>query len=157
MKNTLKLVWLSTLLMAMLFVFGIQTAMAYSPRSAESIEELQMLGLDDEEIAYAYRMGNHKIAPNIVLEQRDPSEPGGAPSGQIGDTHYAAVPSMGNIDILVLMIDFPGNRGDADAVTNTRALMFGNGLRGSDGKILNQPYESLKNYYARSSYNKLII
>jgi M6 family metalloprotease-like protein len=62
------------------------------------------------------------------------------------------LPSTGTVKVPVILIDFPDYLHNVnDTVTLADSKFFGNG--NSD----NYPYESLKNYYFRSSYGKLNI
>ena len=65
------------------------------------------------------------------------------------------MPAKGNVTTLVILVDFPKNasaRHFADQTTaDVQSKMFGNGNSGD------VPYESLRNYYMRSSYNNLTI
>ena len=62
------------------------------------------------------------------------------------------LPSTGNVKVPVILIDFPDYPHNVtDTVTKADSKFFGN------GNPDNYPYESLKNYYLRSSYGKLNI
>jgi M6 family metalloprotease-like protein len=62
------------------------------------------------------------------------------------------LPSTGNVKVLVLLVDFPDYpHSSSETVELAQSKFFG------DGNPNNYPYESLKNYYLRSSYGKLNI
>lgn len=62
---------------------------------------------------------------------------------------WKGMPTTGNVKVLALLIDFSDYPG-ANPVSTFESKLFGEG----DGGI---PWDSLKNYYARSSYNQLAI
>jgi M6 family metalloprotease-like protein len=62
------------------------------------------------------------------------------------------MPSSGTVSTVTLLIDFPDyNYEGTETIYDIRSRMFGSGNRG------NYPYESLSEYYKRSSYGKLNI
>jgi len=64
---------------------------------------------------------------------------------------WRGLPTKGTVKIPVFLVDFSDAPHDpAQTVAEVQSKMFGNGNGG-------YPYESLKNYYQRSSYNQLII
>ena len=63
------------------------------------------------------------------------------------------MPSKGTVKMLVLCIDFSDYPHDDtnNSVAKVKARILG------DGDTLGAPYESLKNYYQRASYNQLTL
>jgi len=65
---------------------------------------------------------------------------------------WRGLPTKGTVRIPVFLVDFPDAPHDpSQTVADVQSKMFGNGNSGD------YPYESLKNYYQRSSYNQLTI
>ena len=65
---------------------------------------------------------------------------------------WRGMPTKGTVKVPVFLVEFPDAPHDpSQTPTDVQAKMFGNGIIGD------YPYESLKNYYQRSSYNQLTI
>ena len=65
---------------------------------------------------------------------------------------WRGMPTKGTVRLPVFLVDFSDAPHDpSQTVAAVQSKMFG------DGNINNYPYESLKNYYQRSSYNQLTI
>jgi M6 family metalloprotease-like protein len=65
---------------------------------------------------------------------------------------WRGMPTKGTVRIPVFLVDFPDAPHDpSQTVADVQSKMFG------DGNSVDYPYESLKNYYQRSSYNQLTI
>jgi M6 family metalloprotease-like protein len=126
------------------------------PRSGE-IEAMQANGTLTQAIANAKELGNYMMHPSLVTKARaklgiiDPPIQGNV--GQFAPWSGISVlpmPSIGNRKILVLLIDFS----DAAHTTNQTAASVESVYFGA-GHLPNCPYESVANYYRRSSYNQL--
>ncbi|MTK64581.1 MAG: M6 family metalloprotease domain-containing protein, partial [Methanobacterium sp.] len=77
---------------------------------------------------------------------------GSSYSNYVPTNWKGGLPSTGNVKVPVLLIDFPDYpHGVNETVAQADSKFFG------DGNPNNYPYESLKNYYLRSSYGKLNI
>jgi M6 family metalloprotease-like protein len=134
--------------------------LALEPPTRAEIEQYRRNGTFAARLQNALAFGNHLTDPRLVrnlrtrLERRekgrDPAGPGhplndlSLPSGR-----QSGLPAKGNVKVFALLIDFP----DYPAVNSAPVIaskLFGDGDAG-------YPYESLRNYYRRSSYNMLEI
>ena len=67
-------------------------------------------------------------------------------------TGWRGMPTKGTVKIPVFLVDFPdAPHNPSQTAVDVQSKMFGDGIIGD------YPYESLKNYYQRSSYNQLTI
>jgi M6 family metalloprotease-like protein len=133
-------------------------ASALEPPAPGEITQLKQAGKFEERLEKAKTLGNHRIDKELLdraiykakreaLIQRgmNPADILPAPPGS-----WKLMPTTGNVKIFALLIDFSDYPAcnTADGIDNT---LFG------DGSVLGNPvpYESLKNFYERSSYNQL--
>ena len=104
-----------------------------------------------ERLEHARRIGNDRTSPSLLYKfgQRNgllPLNSAPPPAWQGG------LPSTGSPKVLVLLVDFAEYpRSTENTVSYVKRQMFG------AGTAANKPYESLTNYYQRSSYGKLNI
>lgn len=131
--------------LAMLAAAG-TSAGAFSPRGAQTEHESDIEYKQSK--GFAEYIGNYKIVPPRLLSQDD----------MLGDspdkpTESWNIPTTGNVNILVLPVNFPSSTNSSRSITDISNLMFGNENTGSE----DYPYESLSAYYKRSSYGKLNI
>ena len=144
-----------------------QAAFALEPPRTGEIAQLKQEGKFEERLAKAKALGNDRIEPGLLeqaiyrakreaLIQRglDPGTvlPAPPPGSKL-------MPTKGNVKIFALLIDFPdypaaASTGYAGYSTQPQidSALFG------DGSLIPTnlfPYESLKNYYERSSYDQL--
>lgn len=117
-----------------LFLIPLITIALEPPRPGE-IEKLKKSGEFLKRLEFAKKLGNHKLK----LKGR---------GEKLSD--IKGLPTTGNPQIFVLLIDFPDHP-HSISETVIKEMVFGEGNPG------NFPYESLKNYYQRSSYGKLNI
>jgi len=135
-------------------------AWALEPPTKAQLEQYARDGSLAWRVQNAYTLGNHLIAPGLVTDLRTRLErlrsarmPGGNDAfGQTlglppGTTN--TLKSKGTVQVLALLISFS----DYPAVNGVETItskLFGDGDGG-------RPYESLRNYYRRASYNQLEI
>ncbi|WP_135550710.1 M6 family metalloprotease domain-containing protein [Paenibacillus cymbidii] len=165
---------LTALLALQLAVAG--TASAIAPPRPGELEKFQQEGTLEQHAEAAEALGGHKVEEDLAeqLPNKLRELTGAAASGQSGDQaapydggdvfrmmesfqfappsgRTGSMPRTGTAKALVLLIDFPDVRATADnPVADVQSSFFGNGL---DAK----PYDSVKQYYYRSSYGKLTI
>ena len=136
-----------------LFMFCAPLALALEPPTAA---EMQVLAKNPDELQrrteQAWRYGNHKAKPWIV-ERTDlklRAMANGDDLHSLPPPAWQGMPTKGTNNILVFLIDFPGNThvNSYDLITNK---LFGAGIP------LDFPVESLTKFYERSSYGMLSI
>ena len=119
---------------------------ALEPPTPEQVEKYLQEGVLDQRQAAAYRIGNHRVAPDLVHRFRQ--FVGLAKAGAIPEAK--SLPATGDREVFALLIDFadhPGHNSNSDFDWR----LFGDGPPGE------YPYESLRDYYRRSSYGQLEI
>lgn len=135
-------------------------AWALLPAGARALEpprpgELQRYAADGTlaaRLARAKALGNNRLAPGVAgyLRARALLQSSGAAGALLTPPPaWHGMPTTGNVKILTLLIDF--NDWPAH---NTKATIDSK-LFGSGTSALDYPYESLTNYYKRSSYDQL--
>jgi M6 family metalloprotease-like protein/uncharacterized repeat protein (TIGR01451 family) len=130
-------------------------APAMHPPTPRQIADYRADGSLDERLAQVKRTGNHLMAPSLVnrLRERLARLAGGERRlPPLPSAWSNGLPAAGRVKTLVLLIDFPDYRHPAGETVNAfKQKMFGNG----DSAAF--PYESIRNFYARSSFGKLTI
>ncbi len=130
------------------------------PATRAEIDQYIRDGSFSRRLQNALALGNNLVDPGLVrdfkarlrrmvsrttdIDRGDPLDAQTLPSGRKG-----GLPTKGNVKVFALLIDFP----DYPAVNGAGVIsskLFGDGDSG-------WPYESLRNYYRRSSYNLLEI
>jgi M6 family metalloprotease-like protein len=146
---------------ACVLIAGASLALGLEPPTKQQLEKYKQDGTLAARVAQAKSYGNHKIAPRLVsrLRERTRLLSGAAPGRVIpgqGRTRVTApptawmgMPTRGTVKVLALLIAFNDYPAVTPAATFTSRL-FGDG-QGSP------PFDSLRNYYRRSSYNQLEI
>lgn len=145
--------------MLVLLLASIPTLLALAPPRLGQLEKYRADGTLQKRIADAYAIGNHRVAPRLVARLREKLD---ALARQIGSGTYdlpqvpmapppawQGMPTRGVVRVPVLLVAFA----DMPPVTSIEEItghLFGDGPDGF-------PYESLRNYYLRSSYNQLDI
>lgn len=138
---------------------------ALQPPTAEQAKQYERDGTLAARLSRAFRLGNNRIDPLLAIRMRQRLRPMGMsttavewppvpehivyalPSGRQG-----GLPAKGSPKTLVLLVEFPDyphtvNQTPSDVMSK----FFG------DGDLSRYPYESLRNYYQRSSYGQLSI
>jgi M6 family metalloprotease-like protein len=114
-------------------------ALALEPPTKEQVENYRRDGSLPRRVAAAQRFGNHLIVPGRIGNGAAKSE-----------AMTSSVPATGNPRIFALLIEFSDHRATMGSAEIDRALFgIGNSSR--------YPYESLRSYYLRSSYEILDI
>lgn len=148
---------------AALLAFGLAAASvsALEPPTKEQLERYRLDGTLAQRIAEARAFGNHRIPPRLKarLVEKLRALSGGRPSRldsasaetsiQAPPPAWRGMPTRGTVKVLALLISFSDYAGVTPPATFTSRL-FGSGS-GSP------PYDSLRNFYLRSSYDQLAI
>lgn len=121
----------------------------------EEIEKYKKDGSYEERLEYYKNIQNHEVNPVLVKKMvnkinklrgynnhRDNEVP----------TRWVGMQTIGKVKAVTLLIDFPDYKNpQVEGVEDIQSKMFGDGFE-SD-----YPYESIRNFYLRSSYGKLEI
>jgi M6 family metalloprotease-like protein len=150
-----------TSVVIVILLFSFSLASALEPPTKEQLEKYKRDGSLAARIADAKALGNHLVSEGLVTRAHDKLKrmflqmEGVTPSeiDQIlaPPPAWRGMPTSGTVKVLALLIafsDYPPN--SSDTVSSIQSKLFGDGAGGA-------PYESLRNYYRRSSYNKLEI
>jgi M6 family metalloprotease-like protein len=127
--------------------FIVTYAFALQPPKEGEIASLRRSGDLAERLNFALRLGNHKFSPALIdrANQRVQTGNNNLPAPPSG---WQGMPTKGNIKTFALLIAFQ------DYLPPESTQSIHNKLFGS-GDPSKYPYESLANYYDRSSYNQL--
>jgi M6 family metalloprotease-like protein len=160
--NTKKMTSMPARIAAAVLIAGVSLALALEPPTREQVERYRKDGTLAARVAQAESFGNHRIAPRlvsrmrekvmraaVVLRQPKAFSPRAAERIAAPPPAWVGLPTTGTVKVLALLIAFS----DYPAVTpadTIAARLFGDGQGGA-------PFDSLRNYYRRSSYNQLEI
>lgn len=153
------------------FIAFSQVSYAMDPPTKQQINSYKKDGTYDARLANATHLKNNQFDPVLVEKfnkkhgiktsstQSSKTNSVGSSSSSSSTSNSnlptnwkGGLPSTGNVKVPVILIDFPDYPHNVnDTVTKTDSKFFGS------GNPDNYPYESLKNYYLRSSYGKLNI
>jgi M6 family metalloprotease-like protein len=158
-ESTARVPFLYTFLFCFVFLTISQSTFANEPPRPGEIESLKQTGQFEERLEAARAIGNHRMDPDrlnqaIYRTKRDALiQQGVNPDGMLPTppSGWSLLPTKGNVKIFALLIDFLDYPGYSTKDQINSAL-FG------DGSLITTnafPYESLKNYYQRSSYGQL--
>jgi M6 family metalloprotease-like protein len=146
---------------AILWALVPQMGLGLQPPDPQEIKQLASEGKLAERLQAARELGNHKTDPLLVWTTRQKlMMAAGIINPEVDDVIAAAPPSYwggglpasGTPKVLVLLVDFP----DYPHYTNqTQADVYSKFFGSGDSD--QAPYESLRNFYQRSSYNQLTI
>ena len=147
-------------LAAAVLVAGLLPALALERPTKEQIERYKLDGSMAARVARAKALGNHKIPQlarerlNAKLVRLSGSRTSLAPrtasaSLQAPPTSWRGLPTRGTVKVLALLISFSDYAGTTPVPT-IESRLFGSGSA-------SPPYDSLKNFYLRSSYDLLNI
>lgn len=135
----------SSLLLTLLSIpFLLAPSLALEPPRPGEIDRLRRSGVFDERLDFAAALGNHRF-DSSVLEKARLKSSGVAPAPP---SSWEGMPATGNVKIMALLIAF-SDESFANSTGSIDSKLFG------AGDSSNFPYESLANYYARSSYGQL--
>jgi M6 family metalloprotease-like protein len=130
---------------------------AMPPPTPGMIEAYRRDGSLEARKAFARQIGNHRVDPNLLQSakarlQQLAGPASGTPVRPIPPSAWQGMPTKGSVKMFVLLVDFsdyPHN--DAlNPTASVNARIFGDG-----DSAAGSPYESLRNYYRRASYNQL--
>jgi M6 family metalloprotease-like protein len=156
-----KLSALPATVVASILLFAFSLAFALEPPTREQIERYRLDGTLAARIAQARSFGNYKMAPRLVSGLRERmrgmtmdraglrTRPRATDRIMVPPPGWTGMPTSGTVKVLALLIAF----NDYPAVTPAATFasrLFGDGQGGP-------PFDSLRNYYRRSSYNQLEI
>jgi M6 family metalloprotease-like protein len=135
--------------------------LALEPPVPGELEKYAKDGSLAQRIENGIQLGNHRTDPRLIWNlQRKLLKAAGQTDNQIASVIGLApppawqggLPSTGTAKTFVLLVDFPDYpHAVTDTVADVQNKFFGNGDAGQ------YPYESLRNYYQRSSYSQLTI
>ena len=145
--------------------FFLSPANAMHPPSKQEIERYKEDGSFAERLKTARKIGNNKTAPHLVQKmqqniKRMSLKAEGFSDAEIETRQKSSLPPLacrgmptkGTVKVLVLLVDFPDYPHTTNqTVQDINAKFFDNGDSNQ------YPYESLRNYYQRSSYQQLSI
>lgn len=143
-------------------LFALSLAFALEPPTKEQIERYKRDGTLAARVAQAKSYGNHKMAPRLASRLREKlrlASFAAAPAKEMKSgtvvrvmappPAWAGLPTKGTVKILALLIAFSDYPPTTPASTLASRL-FGDGQAAA-------PFDSLRNFYRRSSYNQLEI
>ena len=151
------------LLMVLILSLTLLSSFSYALQkpSPDEIEQLKQSGEYENRVKLAKEIGNDKIDKELFKKAKNKAKRlaltvQGFTSSEINQIAplyapppaWRGMPTKGNIKVFALLIDFP----DFPSVTTkdtVHSRLFGSGTSSL------YPYESLANYYTRSSYNQL--
>ena len=144
---------------AILLILGPASAFALEPPTPEQLQRYRMDGTLAMRIAQAKEYGNHlipqrmqdRLIHKLSVYSLKKSSGTSKPSGQIlaPPPAWEGMPTTGTVKILALLIAFSDYPGVTPPET-FESRLFGDG----SGAL---PYDSLRNFYRRSSYDQLEI
>jgi M6 family metalloprotease-like protein len=127
--------------------------LALEPPTREQVERYRAEGTLASHVENARRFGNFRIAPRLVWNFNNKLQRlTGNPAYPIKPTPplgWQGMPTKGTVRVLSILIDFP------DAAHISQASLIESRLYGSATE--GAPYDTLRNYYERSSYGQLFI
>ncbi|HVP90367.1 MAG TPA: M6 family metalloprotease domain-containing protein [Terriglobales bacterium] len=144
-----------------LLLVAFSAAFALEPPTKEQLERYRRDGTMAARAAQARSYGNHRFAPRLVSRLKERLAPASARRTAKGlkaeaedrvaapPAAWAGLPTKGTVKVLALLIAF------SDYPPTTPAATFASRLFG-DGQG-SPPFDSLRNYYRRSSYSQLEI
>ena len=145
--------------MAVLLAAGTWQASATAPPQPGELAGFAADGSLADRVAFAKEIGNDKFAPEFLAQakfnmqqlvmQAQGLDPGTAAAPP---PHWQGMPTTGTVKVLCLLVEFNDY---VHHPANTREAID-NAFFGA-GNPAQAPYESLTNYYKRSSYNKLTL
>lgn len=140
------------LLLTVLYLGLLDISFALAPPGRGEIEEFKKDGTFEKRLEFANRLGNDKVSPDLI--QRKSKECEALSKGEKFDVksfpYKTGLPSQGSPKIFVLLIDF-SDYPHTQTQTSISEKLF------NEGDKENFPYDSLKNFYYRSSYQSLTI
>jgi hypothetical protein len=120
--------------------------------TAEELRQYRADGSLQERIRRARALGNHRVRPDVAAHAAHRFALARSKAGLVGGQAapppaWQGMPTKGNVRIFALLVAF-ADRPPVNSPASIGARLFGDG----DGGY---PYESLRNYYRRSSHGAL--
>ncbi|NJL59058.1 MAG: M6 family metalloprotease domain-containing protein [Desulfobacteraceae bacterium] len=151
--------WAGIMLMAAL-VWG-SSAWALHPPTPEQIEEYRKDGTLEARIRMAEELGNNKVDPKVAYDTQtrliDLYEKSTGNRLNINrqppPAWQGGLPTRGTVRIPIFLLGFQDYTGQSTGITFQNVVNKVNGA----GDTAEFPYESVRNYYLRSSHNQLNI
>jgi M6 family metalloprotease-like protein len=143
----------TVLLLIALTLVAIRPAFAMQPPPPGDREVFRQDGTLPNRLNFAARIGDDQFRPSLLQQKMGQfGNPGGVNLFNISRIfpYNTGLPSSGSPKVVALLIEFPDHPHTVSASTFTSQL-FGSGSSSE------YPYESVKNFYSRSSYGKLNI
>ena len=127
-------------------------AAGLEPPTQHQIDQYRKDGSLTERIRSAEALGNQRVAPQLErhLQNVLRDQALGFPLSLAPPPAWRGMPTTGTVNVLALCISF-NDYPPSNSIATIRADLFRNGNPAS------APYDSLRNYYRRSSYNQLQI
>ena len=158
MTDARRTVFAATLALAV-FAAGLVPVSANEPPTKEQMARYRLDGTLATRVAQARALGNHKIPQRIQdrfrmkLTRMGLLKGAGAPRKTVQTlappSSWVGMPTSGTVRILALLISFTDYPG-VTAPDNFVSRLFGDGVG-------NPPFDSLRDFYLRSSYGQLTI
>ncbi len=126
------------------------SAWALEPPREGEIEKYKQDGSFVDRLIFAQALGNHKVRPDLLQHKIAMASQNVNTAKAMALPYTPGLTSKGTSNVLALLIEFPDYLHTVDPETFTSDL-FGDGTTGF------YPFESLKNFYYRSSYHQLTI
>lgn len=126
--------------------------LALEPPAPGELERYRLDGTLAQRQAFARSLGNHKVAPGLIASARQRLQniaEGRPEAAYAPPTGWKGMPTTGTVNVLALCIEF-SDYPHTTPVEEVESDLFGDGLSAP-------PYESLRNFYRRSSYEQLEI
>ncbi|HOE63478.1 MAG TPA: M6 family metalloprotease domain-containing protein [Candidatus Sumerlaeota bacterium] len=139
-------------LLALFFFFSSSKSYPTAPPGPGDIEKYKKDGTLEERLKFGEKLQTYKAHPDLVkrMKARLEAKKEGRVFDEKGFPYKTGLPSIGSPRMFALLIEFP------DYPHTQDFSIFQNQLFGN-GNSANYPYESLRNYYIRSSYGQLNI
>ncbi|CAK0760123.1 immune inhibitor A [Gammaproteobacteria bacterium] len=141
-----------------------EASLALTPPRPGEMDQYRQDGTLSQRQARAERLGNHHFDPQLIFHMRQKMAAAQGltlPNFTPPSNWTGGLPATGSPKVVVILIDFPdcpstGGTGlcpsaVSSTLSDVTAKYFG------DGSSADAPYESLRNFYQRSSYNTLTI
>jgi M6 family metalloprotease-like protein len=146
-------VWLKSIgLVIGLLIFCATITMALEPPRKGELEQFAKDGSLAKHIEFANRLGNNRLSAGLIQKKFGLAQSKSSLDSFQKDPMpvWVGLSSLGAQKVFALVIDFPDFPYTQDS-TEIFSKLF------SDGTSSDYPYESLRNYYLRSSYGMLTI
>jgi M6 family metalloprotease-like protein len=143
--------WLAPLVLVVVAVPGVRGMERPSPGE---IDRYRRDGSLAARLKRAHELGNDRVKPGLAAAaayrlRRELWRQGRVSGLPAPPTGWQGMPTKGNVKVFALLISF-SDYGPTNTPASIAGKLFGNGTDAP-------PYESVRNYYRRSSYNQLEI